>query len=49
MVCVKYNTDQGTTKQVFKTIKQARLFCYHELGNTGYEMYFVKNNFKTRG
>lgn len=49
MVGVRYNAGFGTRTEVFKTKKQAKIFCMRELDDIGYEVYFIKDNFKIRG
>lgn len=41
MICVKFKNGQET----FATYKQAKRFCYYELANTGYELFYI-NKYK---
>lgn len=49
MIGVRYKNGLGKTiVEQFATQQQAKRFCFVELGNTGYEIFFI-NNYNKRG
>lgn len=45
MICVKFKNGQ----EIFDTYKQAKRFCFYELANAGYELFYINKHNKTKG
>lgn len=45
MICVKFKNGQ----EIFDTYRQAKRFCFYELANAGYELFYINKHNKTKG